>query len=332
MSAEAPRNSGQGEPIHPQRPDGGFSGFFKRLFAVPSEPQPAHQTTSRIVQPLPGLEDFAAGLKQGIDNHFASVRQQELDRQNAEALRRSAEAARKAQEETKQRELADQERVRREKAIAEANKMLENYRIRERLEHIRDTVWEGKGQVKPLEPSSNLLGGFELVHEYPSFTKQEEEIPLARQKGYNAPNYRWRYVPRTDSVHLRIAALGNSRLSIYSNLVSDRFEENPPYSGVFNKSWGWQDDPRRFGYSTSHIDPAFVQMDLPESERLLQEVITQVVVDRIKRGVLPAQLEKESQRQLSHLPSSPQGWQKWNTQYVPKMYHEQHPYDASRGE
>lgn len=320
MSAEAPRNSGAGEPIHPQRPDGGFSGFFKRFFSVPSEPQPAYQTTSRIVQPPPGLEGFADGLKQGIDSHFTSVRQQELDRQ-AEILRISnITAANQAQEETRQRELAEQERVRREIAIAEANKILEDFHIRERLEYIRDTVWEGKGQVKPLEPNSSWLGGFEVVHEYTSFTKQEETL---HPEGWGPANYRWKYVPRTDSTHLRIVAIDNSQISISSYLNSDRFYENTGYTGVWSKNWGWQDDPRGFGYSISRDEPVVVKMNTPESETLLQEAITKVIVDRIKRGLLPAQIEKHAEEEMLRL--SPQ-WGKWNKQFVSKIYHEQHPY------
>lgn len=320
MSAESPRNSGTGEPTRPQKPDGRFSGFFKRLFAVPSEPQPVHQTTSRIVQSPPGLEDFAAGLKQGMDNHFASVKQQELDRQ-AEILRISnIAAAKQAQEEAKQKELDEQERIRREKAIVEANKMLEDFRIRERLEYIRDTVWEGKGQVRSLEPNSSWLGGFEIVHEYPSFTKREETL---HPEGCGPANYRWKYVPRTDSTHLRMVAIDNSQISISSYLNSDRFYENTGYTGAWSKNWGWQGDPRGFGYSSSRNEPVVVQINSPESEKLLREAITKVIVDRVKRRLVPAQIEMYAKEEMLRV--SPQ-WGKWNKQFIWKIYHEQHPY------
>lgn len=330
MSTEAPRNSGQGEPVPPQRSKDGFSGLLRRLFIAPTEPQPTQQSISRIVQPPPGLEGFATGLKQGIDSHFTSVKQQELDRQNAEASRLSAEAAKQAQEEVKKKELAGQERIRREEAIAEANKILENFRIRERLEYIRDTVWEGKGEVMPIEPNSDCFGGFDLVHKFPSFTKQEETLSADR---HGTPNYRWRYVPKTDSVHFRISALGNSRLSIYSYLLSDRFEEDSPRSGVDHKTWGgysWQhdDDPRGIRYSHHGAEAVDVQTDLPESETLLQAAITQVIVDRIKRGVLPAQLEQEAREQRSRLPH----WQQWNKQFSNIIYREQHPPNYNYGD
>lgn len=319
MPIEATRGHGTEESIHLRGLKGRFSGFLKKISGVQPELQSTQQRVPKIIKPPPGLEDFTTGLKQGIDNHFTSVRQQELDRQNAEVSRLSAEALKKAQEETKQKELAEQERIRREKDIAEANKILENFRIKERLEYIRDTVWEGRGKVKPLEPKPSWLGGFELVHEYPSLTKQEETL---HAEGGCEPNYRMKYVPRTDSTHLRIAVIDNSQMSISSHLDSDRFSESPPYSGVFHKTWGWTGDPRGIIHGYDRNEPVIVQMDIPESETLLQEAIVGIIVDRIARRVLPAQLEEEAKFERRRLPN----WQKWNREYSTVIYDEQHPW------
>ncbi len=43
MSTEAPRGNGTGGASTPRKPEGGFSRFFRRLFAVPSESQPPQQ-------------------------------------------------------------------------------------------------------------------------------------------------------------------------------------------------------------------------------------------------------------------------------------------------
>lgn len=177
MSAEAPKEAGTTAPVTPQKPEGVFSRFFGRLFAELSESQPTQQPVSRVVQPPPGLEDFAAKIQQGIEVHLSAQRQQELDRKNAEAAKIAAEVEKQANAAQRQRELEDQERITREEAITEAAKVLKDFRIAERLEYIRDTVWEGKGKINPVESKfgikigekrGDILGGFELVFRYPS--------------------------------------------------------------------------------------------------------------------------------------------------------------------
>lgn len=58
MSAEAPRNSGAGEPIYPQGREGSFHRFLRKLFGVPLK----SQLTSTIIQPSQGLEKTATNL------------------------------------------------------------------------------------------------------------------------------------------------------------------------------------------------------------------------------------------------------------------------------
>lgn len=171
------KEAGATAPVTPQKPEGGFSRFLRKLFDVPSESQPTQQSAPRIIQPPPGLEDFAAQIQQGVNEHLSAQRQQELDRQKAEAAKIAAEVEKQAITAQRKRDLEDRERITREEAITEAAKVLKDFRIAERLEYIRDTVWEGKGKINPVESKfgikigekrGDMLGGFELVFRYPS--------------------------------------------------------------------------------------------------------------------------------------------------------------------
>ncbi|GEM_PF-4249184 len=195
MSAEAPKEAGTTAPVTPQKPEGGFSRFLRKLFEVPSESHQTQQPLPMVVQPPPGLEDFTAKIQQGVDEVLSAQKQLELDRQKAETDRLAREAAQELLIEQLQKDWVDrgtQEIIRREDAIAEADKILKDFRIEERLQVIRATVWEGKGEIKPIKPvfdqapdadvekrvkvyggvgKSDRLGGFELAYQYPFYEK-----------------------------------------------------------------------------------------------------------------------------------------------------------------
>lgn len=145
-------------------------------------------------------------------------------------------------------------------------------------------------------------------------------------------NYRWKYVPRTDSTSLRIVALENSRLLICSNLTSEWFKEDFPQSGVIPKMpQDWpepEDDPRMITYwASSCINDGnsvgiIVSTDASDRETLLQTAITQVIVDRITRRLLPFQLEEYAKRWRSTLPH----WQKWIEGFNCRIDRERYPY------
>lgn len=197
MSAESPRNSGQGEPIHPQKPDGGISGFIRRLFTEPhklvNEPQ-----APRVIQLPAGMESFVGKIQQGTIDQTVSDEQRRLGWQRSVDHLRAEEAEKQTKAEAEQRKRVEQLRVKTAEAAAEEAEILKDFQIAERLEAIRQTVWEGKGEIVPLKPyfdfpymgewdrirdkiwrgeipyykqppkpKYDLLGGLELVFKYP---------------------------------------------------------------------------------------------------------------------------------------------------------------------
>lgn len=321
MSAEAPKPTGMTAPVTPQEPQGCLPGFLRRLVVGTSEPQFISGSAPKLTQPPPGLENFSAGIKQGIDDHFASVRQQDLERRNAEAARLAIENGKQSIAVLRQLRVEEQAILSRERSIAEAADVLKNLRIAERLEYIRGAYWEGKGEVRPVAPGEygERLGGFELVHEYPSFTKRVEQL-FPGKFSYGVSNYRWWYEQRADSTSLRIIALTNSRLLIHSNLTSQMFEVDRLSGDLMRKSWGWGEDPRgMIGYESVDGQKIIVPTDLPDRETLLQKAITQEVVYRMTHKLLPSQLETAAKEEwLRHRYQQKKG-------FSSKVYHEQHP-------
>ena len=62
---------------------------------------------------------------------------------------------------------------------------------------IQHTVWGRKGKICVIEPDllNGILGGLELVHEYPSHTRESEG---------NLYRGRWRYISVKDITSLRV--------------------------------------------------------------------------------------------------------------------------------
>lgn len=177
MSAEAPKNSGTGEPVPPQETEGGFSRLLGRLFGAPSELHPTQQPISRIIQPPFGLEDLANQIQHGLNDLSAA---EERKRQELVAWRIS-QAERKATEEQRNNEIREQERLKKEAAAREATHVMQDFGIADRLKYIRENVWK-KGEIRTIEPESgsrlvgnefgDRLGGLELIYSFPSFTKE----------------------------------------------------------------------------------------------------------------------------------------------------------------
>lgn len=166
MSAEVRKDAGRTAPNTPLEPQGCLPGFLRRFFAEPRVAQP----TLKIIQPPLGLEDLAVKIQQGIEGRLSEKRQQqELARQQAEKIFAGL-AIERAQIEAKQNELAEQQRIRIEKALSEADKILKDFQIRQTLEYILHTTWEDIGEIKPIEPDfnkqQNRLGGFVLEYSY----------------------------------------------------------------------------------------------------------------------------------------------------------------------
>lgn len=299
MSAEAPRNSGTGETIHPQKPKGGFSGFFKRLFAVPSEPQPTHQTTSRTVQPPPGLEGFATDFQQGIDDHFVAKRQLEVEQQNTEAVRSVAEAEARRLDWEKNRRTLEQEKERRDKLLAETAQILTDFQIAEKLEHIRLSQWGGMGTVEPVKPEFDLnrnlpnqmivdkldrLGGFILIHRYPYFmsrTKQVDTGDSSVEFYMLEPYTRFGYVS----------------IEIYN--------APQPHNHRELKKEFWVSSSEAFG--------SFIKIPIGDktgTSTSLNSTLVQETACRIDHHRFPVDVEREKKTRLTQAKRST-AWQKW---------------------
>lgn len=300
MSTEAHRNNGTGEPVTPQVSKGGFSGFLRGLTGVPSESHHPQQSTSRIVQPPPGLEDFAAGLKQGIEGHFATVRQQELDRQNAEALRISIEAEKQAQAEAKQRELAEQERVRREKAFAEASKILKDFRVEEKLDYIRQRYWEGKGEIIPAPllgvslDGDELQGGFELSYRFTNFKPVFDKWEHRVHDGRSMSRSRSKVISYNESTRLVIALINEQQGEKVFRIYSGRSSDESTMEGISFLT----DNGFSFVYRGSYsvFEGKRIPVNAEDSDALLEAAFIEDVTVRRQGSYFPAQLEKQVRR------------------------------------
>lgn len=291
MSAEAPKNSGQGEPIPPQKSGGGFSGFLRRLTGAPSELQHPQSSTSRIVQSPPGLEGFATRIQQGIDMQLTVQSQQELEKKNVESARTAAEASRKAEAEQRQSTLIEQERVRREQTTREADEILKDFQIADRLEFIRQTVWLGKGEIRPVEPIFGITGGLELVHTFPTYFREEKGDPPNRSGRF----YSWRNMPGTGDTRLSISVLGlnGDAENIRKGLMVTLFAAIIPGKELV------------------------IPIDTEESKALLEEALIRDCVIRATHNLLPHQVEKEARERLAAAKRS-EGWMKWIQESEPE--------------
>lgn len=206
MSTEVPRSNGTGEPIPSQASKGGFSRFLRRLFAEPPE-LVSVQPIPRVVQLPPHMEGFADKIQQGIAGQIVVDEQRKLEWQKGVDKLRTEEAEKQAQAGAEQRERAQQLRIKTERATTEGAEVLGKFQIAEKLEVIRQTVWEGRGEIVPFrpyfdfphygewdrirdkiwrgeisyrkqppKPKYDLLGGVELVFEYPDVVWVKTEV------------------------------------------------------------------------------------------------------------------------------------------------------------
>lgn len=237
MSAEAPKGN-----------QGRLPGFLRRLFKPSVAPVESQQIlpstlvqpqTPKIVQPPPGLEDFAAMIQQGKNDYFAELRQQDLDRQNEAVSYLAARTAEKAIDAQRQQAIEDQEKAR----VVEAMEIIDSFHIPERLRYIRDSKWEGKGELRMIgsqfgrqityrDPSSyfhdvyiDRLGGIELVHEYSSFVVNTQSTGWDTQ--------RWMLKPATNRTSLSIVVqniwVKSGKPQKILKLSSEAFEDGAPF-------------------------------------------------------------------------------------------------------
>lgn len=320
MSAEAPKQFGA---EHQPSELGGCLPRFLRKFVV----DPPQQTQSP-----PGLDDFAGKIQQGIANHLTVQRQQELDRQNAEAASKAAELSIQAKLAQKQREIRETKAA----MMAEARQVLDEFQVEDRLRYIQRMVWKGQGMIRFVEPELYLrrpgssypidqklpsavdseiqkgkrLGGLELVHQYqlPCF----EETEVDSYGNYGGPFYRWRYTSRTSETSLSVVVLDQEEsgqnekmLSIHSKCDIGRYDE-----GHFG-----------YHYSTSHqhysvsVNPVLdvnIASSTRDSKALLDQAFATETAGRLFNNLLPSQLEKSASKILAEARRKP-CWGKWTT-------------------
>ncbi|MDD5147178.1 MAG: hypothetical protein PHV63_01335 [Candidatus Daviesbacteria bacterium] len=310
MSAEAPKNTGITAPNTQQEPQGCLPGFLRRLFATPQEVQ----QIPKIIQPPSGLEGFADQLQQGIDGYFASVRQQDLERRNAEAARMANKALEKIKTEQLQRDRLEQEQSRIRAAVTEASKTLQDFQIAERLRYIQDKIWGGKGNIAAAEPAFNIdgrynrLGGLRLEYECPYYYRTVTE-EWSDAKNYASRKYerRWKYASATFGTCLSVDVLACRQDSQVE--ARKLLEVSAIYDYTFRVGVG------RFPFGgDTFLGKVTIPIDQPDSKTLLGGALTQETVHRVAIGWIPSKLDEQALEERSRLPH----WEKWI--YVPPVY------------
>lgn len=286
MSAEAPRNSGTEEPIHTQRPDGGLSGFLRRFIGQP---------TPTIIQPPPGLKDFAAKLHQKVDDNLVTQRQRELELQRETTARLAVAAEGRAIAEQRQREFAEGHNTRKR----ESQKVLQDFQIAERLKYIQKNVWGGMGTIRQIDDgivayrgSSELLAGLELIYQYPA---------CVGRKDYNSTDAgdwtSYMFAPE-----MRFTKLGVKVVNVKHDTNEDE-KLLEIFSGIYSPAV-------HNGYSPFEIIAATeIPLGEENSVTLLEQVLLEEIDIRLNRGSLPKQLENGARRGLTKAKQS-LGWQK----------------------
>lgn len=335
MSAEAPKNSGQGEPIHPQRPDGGFSGFLKRLFSVPPEPQRIQEETPRIIQSSLELSAFATRINTAVDNGLDMARKAEVEK--IEQERKLAELAirEKESQENARRQLIES----RLRSLEATKQIAEELKIRDRLAYINDSVWEGKGKLLNLssEPEDiDQYFGFKLVFSYPSAVEEGVRASKGRSVGYNS-----RLVPGIAETYLSIAVQNCEEYGARGGLFGLQVdkdgmmigirthvdEANDAYTkGIWSSWWGssyrpnyvnnissnnsisWQEKTYRL-YPINREDFSLKikldQLDNASIEEKLDQILVRESTTRVREGVVPSKLIIQGQERLKQAKTSP---------------------------
>ncbi len=319
MSAEAPKEN-----------QGCLPGFLRRFVTGVSEPLPIPQSKPSVVQPPLELENFADKINSVVDGRLSADRQKALDAENAKA----AEAAAIAEAIAKSEELRRQEVIKlheeqQELIRKETDGTLEAFRVAERLQFIKDTIWGGRGEIRRAAGRTFItgkkacythqnyaynrahdMGGLELFYQYPSVRMQytpKVEGRLNLGSGGYTPGHpeMQRYEPAISSTALRITVVnveedsGKDRkeLCISSITVGYPGEE-------FLSGWTEQKQANLEFYSAS------IPREAADSETLLETALYNETVRRAEHGSLPSALEERSRDELAKSKRSPK-WQKW---------------------
>ncbi|MCL5784236.1 MAG: hypothetical protein M1142_02695 [Patescibacteria group bacterium] len=329
MSAEAPKQTGI---TAPQEPQGCLPGFLRRIFGItePSKNPTLITSQPTFGQPPPGLENFADKINSVVDGRLAADQQKALDLENMKA----AEAAAAAEAFAKSEKLRRQEAIKlqeeqQELIRKETDGILEVFRVAERLQYIKDTIWGGRGEIRRAAGRTFIagkkacythqnyaynwthdMGGLELFYQYPSVRMQyvpKVEGRLNIGSGDYTPGHpeTQRYEPAINSTALRITVVnveqdsGNDRKELCISSVSVGYPGEHFLSG-----WTEQKQTNLEFYSAS------IPREAADSETLLETALYNETVRRVEHGSSPAALEERARKELDQAKKSPK-WQKW---------------------
>lgn len=307
MSAEAPKGN-----------QGCLPGFLRRFVAGVSEPWLIPQSKPNVIHPPVGLENFAGQIQSVIDGRFAAQRQKEHD--DIEAAKAAEIAASIKAAEALTKPYIDEEvrkyREKQEQTAKELAAILERFRVVERLEYIRDTVWGGKGEIRPDDTyqfkdeygTHTFRGGVKLVYQYPG-VKLLDMPQVFGYAGIDSPSrpgnpHMQKYIPDTWSTNLRIGVYDTKKDSGEDRkLLSISSFRDLSISGhqYFQEALESQQYPQFFG--------DFIPRETDGSEALLEAVLKQETIKRVDDGLLPSQLEQSARKLLEEAQRSPY-WQK----------------------
>lgn len=296
-------------------------GFIERFLGKLQAPLPSPRVgrflgNSQAPLPSQGIGDFVNQLQGGINDHLATQIQLELERRNIQTANeaiRIEEAKKMAQ---RQREQETQARLEKAEALTEAMKVLKDYQVEAKLKHIQEAVWRGRGKIRLVEPEleiahgerkgSDRLGGLQLIHEYPFFTR------IVWQEGDGDAFWNeWKYEPRTISSGLSVVVFrqkesdaNGKMLKIHSEAEIHDTEYEETLRSIHSRD-------KDASFYTKVL--TIINLDIPvgtsESKGLLDSALTQESVDRTARNLLPTRLEQEAGRRLAIAKRSP-SWMK----------------------
>lgn len=338
MSAEAPRNSGTGEPLPPQEPKSGFLGFLNRFFGLPPEIQPTQQPPSKIVQLPPELSDFAIRLNKGIEDELDMARKTELQR-----IEREKQLVERSKREKEAREQQGRQLIEgRLQTLGEIKQIAEDLRIRDRLGYINATVWEGKGVIREIStdpksaysgldstfpPDYNPQAAFELKFSYQSAQRQD------RQGHHGGYSYRFALTTETTSLQVCVHSVNMNKgryLDVIStSLIEEKWEKVTDQIrwGVYRNNddhrvdwvhgpYVWEGYRWMVGFGDVPVGVMAINRipldSLPREE--VEEKLTLVLLKetkaRVKKGHVPSRLILAGQESIRKAKIDPQ-WMNW---------------------
>lgn len=263
--------------------------------------------------PKTGLENFSGKLQQGIAGKLAEDEQHKQEWQKRIDGLRAEEADKQAKLEAEQRERTEQLRIKTEKAVAEGTEVLASFKVAEKLEVIRQTVWEGKGEIISTKtwfdypcndeyskerdriwrgyykqghrPTYDLLSGLELVFKYPDVVWVQ-----TRDNGDGGTTSTFDYSPSSGGVANQF--IGITSLNIHVLNIHEETKEDRKILMISST------EPFLRGRIREDV---MIQVNAENSETILNEALIEDSAYRTTSGLIPSQLEKAGKARVDSL-------------------------------